>query len=347
MASQFTVKYSSFILAENAETKMIDGKLCRKMQVIRTGTFTDPRYGKFEISNAMLSDMVKNFTDGIRGITPALDYGHKSDEKAAGWFKEVVIEKGDKDFGLYAFIEMTPSGQKVLDEKEYGYLSADFDSNYKDNESGKKFGCVLLGAGLTNRPVIKHMNSVIELSEKAGKKGDDEMDEKELADFKALASTLKCGSAADLKKKLAKMKDMDDDSDDGADAKKAKQKLSEMTTQLTLEQEKNKVLDAQVKKAAKDAEFTKLLTEGKACEAQREAFLEGDMVKFVTLAEPMKTKTTGNGGGGAGAAGKDADDEILELAEKAVKEKKLSMREAISFVLSENPKLAEKRNQEK
>lgn len=136
----------------------------RKMQIIRTGTFSDPRYGIFEITPSMLQEMVKNFSEGVRGVIPALDYKHESDDVAAGWFKKLYLSEDGQE--LWAEIEMTPKGEKVLSDKEFGYVSADLDTAYTDNETHKEFGCVLLGAGLTNRPVIKRMEPVIQLSEK-------------------------------------------------------------------------------------------------------------------------------------------------------------------------------------
>ena len=65
-----------------------------------------------------------------------------------------------------ARVDWTPNGEKILAEKEFRYLSAEFDVDYTDNETPDiSHGTVLLGAGLTNRPVIKRMDAVITLSE--------------------------------------------------------------------------------------------------------------------------------------------------------------------------------------
>ena len=162
-------KSSRCILADKAPLevgKTDQGNPLRKMQILRTGAFTDPRYGTFPITSKMLDEMVKNFSEGVRGVIPSLDYKHESDDVAAGWFHKLYTKQDGNDTELWAEIEMTPRGEKTLSDKEFGYISADFDSDYCDNETGAKHGCVLLGAGLTNRPVIKRMESVIELSEK-------------------------------------------------------------------------------------------------------------------------------------------------------------------------------------
>ncbi|MCH8350738.1 MAG: hypothetical protein IIB29_10825, partial [Chloroflexi bacterium] len=49
---------------------------------------------------------------------------------------------------------------KIL-AKEFRYLSADFNMNFRDNETGKSFGGVLNGAGLTNRPRVKGMDAIL------------------------------------------------------------------------------------------------------------------------------------------------------------------------------------------
>jgi phage I-like protein len=149
-------------LIKLSETMPTNG--VRRLQVLRVGKFFNERYGNFEITANMLSEMVSNFKSGVRGVVPALDFSHDSEGVAAGWFKDLLLSENGQE--LWADIEMTPRGEKSLAEKEFGYLSAEFDSSYQTNEVPvKKVGAVLLGAGLTNRPVIKEMKSAILLSE--------------------------------------------------------------------------------------------------------------------------------------------------------------------------------------
>lgn len=138
----------------------------KDMQILKTGRFFDPRYKWFEVTEKMLSEMIANFKAGIRGIIPALDYAHDSEGKAAGWIKDLFVKEGERgQKELWGKVEVTPTAQKQLADKEWGYISSDFDDNYIDNETGKKHGAVLKGAALTNRPVIKGMDAVIQLSE--------------------------------------------------------------------------------------------------------------------------------------------------------------------------------------
>ena len=94
--------------------------------------------------------------------------------------------------------------------------------------------------------------------------------------------------------------------------------------------------------AEKTSEFSVLLSEGKACEAQREAFIAGDMKAFIEKAVPVKLAEAGHAAKPPVEDSKEPEEEVLSLAKKLSEEKKLSMKEAISQVLKNNNKLAEK-----
>lgn len=134
----------------------VDGKTTSWVTVTRTGSFTDPRYGRFEISRDMLLSMVGNFEARTLGVDVFLDVNHKPGEGAAAKLLKLTVE-GDR---LRAQVEWTPYGIDAVKTRGYQYLSAEFVDNYQDNEQGRQHGCVLLGAGLTVRPVIKRLDPV-------------------------------------------------------------------------------------------------------------------------------------------------------------------------------------------
>lgn len=334
----------------------------KPMQILKTGKFFDPRYKWFDITEKMLSEMIANFNKKIRGIIPALDYAHESEGIAAGWIKSLELRKENGVTELWGNIELTPKAQKTLSDKEFGYISADFDDSYTDNETGLKHGCVLLGAALTNRPVIKGMDAVIQLSEKESKlletketKGvsmqQEEMEkkladaEKLLGDYKKLMEDAGVASMEELMKLIAAKKQ---ESVEMGDMKKDEKELGDKTELMDVKKElmdAKKELAEEKKKSAlveKDAEFTKLLSEGKAVAAQREAFIEGDMKKFVELSVPTKLSEDGSSRTPHSNTG-DADDEILKEAKKLSEEKKMPINKAISEVLLTNKQLATKR----
>jgi hypothetical protein len=384
MANSYKMQMTRFILGNDGLVSSDSGDRIRKMQILRTGGFSDPRYGRFDITKKMLSQMVKNFSEGVRGVIPALDYKHDSEDVAAGWFKNLyLVDDGNE---LWAEIEMTPKGDKVLSDKEFGYVSADFDTEYQDNENLKKFGCVLLGAGLTNRPVIKRMESVISLAEKEmdpvsekisklvkegypqdqavaialdmERKGKLSEEEKQMEE-KMKEMETKC---SDMEKKMGDCeKSMGDmkmlmDAAPGMSIeqmielmKKAMEakapeapEAPEMEIELAAAKKELAEVKGKLELNEKNSEFEKLLSEGKAVEAQRESFVAGDMKDFIAKSVPVKLAEQGHAKNPPVETEKDPQEEILSQAKKLSEEKKISMKDAISSVLKNNPKLAEK-----
>lgn len=140
-----------------------EGRTTSWVTVTRTGKFSDPRYGQFEISREMLLSMVRNFDARTYGQDIFIDVSHRPTDGAAGKVVKLTVE-GDR---LRALVEWTPFGVEAIKVKGFAYLSAEFHENWQDNEAGNTHGCVLLGAGLTVRPVIKRLDPVL-LSEVGG-----------------------------------------------------------------------------------------------------------------------------------------------------------------------------------
>ncbi len=137
-----------------------DGKRTSTVTITRTGTFTDPRYGQFEITREMLLAIVENFKKRVFGQDIFIDVAHRPDQGAAGKVLSLAVE-GNR---LRAEVEWTDYGIEAVRKRGYQYLSAELHENYVDNEQGQAHGPVLLGAGLTIRPVIKRLDPV-QLSE--------------------------------------------------------------------------------------------------------------------------------------------------------------------------------------
>ncbi len=137
-----------------------EGATTSWVTVTRTGSFSDPRYGKFDITKPMLLSMVQNFDARVFGQDVFIDVAHNPSGGAAGKIIKLSVE-GDR---LRALVEWTPFGLASIREKGYRYLSAEYHENWQDNEAGKKHGPTLLGAGLVIRPCIKRLDP-IQLSE--------------------------------------------------------------------------------------------------------------------------------------------------------------------------------------
>lgn len=140
-----------------------EGKRTSWVTITRTGTFSDPRYGEFTITRDMLLAMVGNFDKRAYGQDIFIDVSHRPQDGAAGKVTKLTVE-GDR---LRALVEWTDFGIDAIQKRGFVYLSAEYHENFKDNEKGERHGPVLLGAGLTVRPVIKGLDPVL-LSEAVG-----------------------------------------------------------------------------------------------------------------------------------------------------------------------------------
>lgn len=307
----------------------------KKIQILRTGIFHDPKYPKpIPVTKDILLSLVKNFKNNVRKIDLAIDYKHDSDDIAAGWFKELELSEDGE--GLFAEIDWTKQGAQKLSEKEFRYVSADFQFNYIDNETKENFGPTLLGAGLTNRPVIKGMQPAVELNENSnGNNNGGNMDpkDKEIADLKA--------KIAELEAKAPK--------EDAPEMSALKKQLADMTAKCAEYEMASKQAAEKAQLAEKKTKFDTMLSEGKCVEAQRESFMKDDFKAFTDLAQPLKLSEVGNGGDGKGAKGgkegeeKTAEDELIAFAETKMKENKdLDFGAAFRVALAEKPELAKK-----
>lgn len=339
-----------------SEPVVSEGQIPARVQLIKTGTYYDARYGDFSITKEILLSMKKNFDAKVMKIDPAIDYKHDSDDVAAGWITALSVEQGEKGFELWADVKWTPNGSRVLSDREFRYLSADFTNDYVDNETAKHYGPTLKGAGLTNRPVIKGMAPAVQLTE-----GKDEMAKLEELEeqIKLLADKNKKleEEMADLKKGDADDADDEDENDDQGDDSEdsvdsLKKKLAEsqkvcadMQKKLDEYAEKDKAAQKDKAMAERKSAFDKMLSEGKAVEAQREPFMKSDMIKFAELSSKVNFGGKGHGNDPQ-TLSDDPDTEIMKLAEKKVTDKQATtIGEAISQVLTENKELAERRKQ--
>lgn len=140
--------------------QLADGATQTWVTLTRTGNFSDPRYGDFAITPDMLAQMVSNFDKRVLGQDVFIDVSHKLSDGAAAKVLKLSVEGGR----LRALVEWTPFGIDAIKQRGFAYLSAEYHEAWKDNEQQQPHGCVLLGAGLTVRPVIKHLDPV-QLSE--------------------------------------------------------------------------------------------------------------------------------------------------------------------------------------
>ena len=297
----------------------------KKVQLLRAGNFFhDGR--DIKISNHDLKNMVKNFSEKVRGIDLMIDFSHNSEGEAAGWIKNLVLS--DNDNQLWAEVDWTPSGLKSLENKAFKYISADFSFDYKDNEKLDSYGATLFGAGLTNRPVVKSMEPIVlsennNLNSEVTKMANGDYEKEALQEgegneeLEALIKQLKDDLLKKDEELIALRKELEENK------LEKEERLAEMEKEKELG-EKNKAFD-------------KKLSEGLVVEAQRNPFIENDMEKFLSLQHEIKLSETGTSKEPESKMNKENfEAKVIALAEKKAKEEKLPIDEAIGKVLKEN-----------
>lgn len=311
------------------------------VQILRATKFQHPTHGLIEITPETLKQMKENFDKKVRRQDIAIDYFHDNEGIAAGWITELFFNDADAN-ELWAKVDWTRPALQKLEDKELRYFSPEFSFQWTDPETGVQYENVLFGGGLTNRPQVKDMAPIV-LKEVKG----EEMDKiKELE-----------GQIVKLNEQIAAQGEAEKKMQEGMDAKAAmiqelEAKIAEMMKQLEALKGENDTMmkeNAEMKKDValkeKENKFNVMLSEGKVCEAQRKAYLDGDMDEFTKNAGKVNLNEKGNSENkNDEGKSENVDDEILKLAEKKVKEDKITMAEAISVVLKENPELKAKRN---
>lgn len=335
------------------------------VQILRCGKFNHPKYGEFEITPVTLAEMKANFEAGVRGVDLAVDYFHESDKEAAAWFDRLYLAEDGTE--LWAEVRWTKRAQTMLGEREVRYFSPDFAFQWTDPESGVTYRNVLFGGGLTNRPFVKDMAAIV-----AHEQEGTHMNEEEKKQFKAMQEAIiklseavappappapakpaaddmaaRKAAKAKLKAQLAEYDDVpEEDEQTGKDGESDDIDVEDLKKQLADAQASNKKLLAEKaaaeeakKMAEKTAEFNVMLSEGKACAAQKDAFMKGDVVAFAKLAQPINLSERGSTGDSGAGGGEDRAERVLKLAEEKVKaDPKLKLVDAISLAQKEIPK---------
>lgn len=112
------------------------------------------------ITEADLDKAIENFERywKPRGGVP-VDYDHSflesGDSTAAGW----IVSMERKGLSLFETVKWTPKAAQQIRDKEYRFYSAEFTSDWINEEGGHEGFTVLAGA-LTNRPFLRGLTPV-------------------------------------------------------------------------------------------------------------------------------------------------------------------------------------------
>ena len=142
------------VLVDSGFPEALTGKTETRFvyNLLPVGKFYDKRYGEIFVSDQLLQQMESNF-----GKYPAykvpVKIGHGDGAPSPG----EVIEIEAKPEGLEITMTLDRETSEAIQKKQYRYMSAEFDEDYQDKETGKPVGAVLLGAALVNQPANPYM----------------------------------------------------------------------------------------------------------------------------------------------------------------------------------------------
>jgi phage I-like protein len=296
-------------------------KATSEIQILKAGMYYHEWYGELDLNREVLAAMVKNFDDKVIPNDLMIDYNHVREE-AAGWILKMYLKNDGSE--LWAKIQWTRPGLQHLDDKTYRYISADIHDDYMNAATMQRYGVTLAGAALTNRPFIKGMSPTVPLNELTGGNA---MDLKDLQKQNTALSEQVTALKEAKDKEVKALTDMNED----------------QKKQITALSDEVKALKASNEKNAKEAQFAVLLSTGKAVPAQKDAFIEGDMIKFAELAGAVNPAAKGSAIdpklSTAELSADQKQDKLIELSDKYAEENKVSHGVAISEVRKLHPEL--------
>lgn len=341
-----------------------DGKDHNTVQILKAGKF-DWWGEPLHITREFMEGMKKNFDDNVKQGELAVDFFHRSHEEAAGWIKDVILKDDDT---LWINVDWTDEATDKIKSKKIKYMSIDFDQNYVDNETRKEYGPTINGAGLTNRPFIKGMSAVFSEEIQDFLKGIDISSEKrdaitrilddnalkgknimpiEFTEIKKECAVLSDDQKTELRKIIGQSPEVITMAEENTSFKSDNVKLKAENKLLS---DKIESSDKEAKEASHKADFDVMLSDGKAVESQREAWMENDLKKFSELSQEVNLKSKGSGatpkkkddGAKEPENAAEASAQLSELTTKKMSENKdLSYQEAGRLVFNENPEIVE------
>lgn len=337
--------------------------LTQEIELAKTGTFKDPRYGKFAITKAHFQKWIANFkelsiADGRLGIPIDIDHSpmKKGETKAAGWVKSLRVV-GDRLLGT---VEWNELGSELVKDRQYAYISPEYAHDYKD-EGGEAHGTMLVGAALTNRPFLRM--ATVSLSDDPIEFTIAASAAVEVEDEPSSDTHDHMPLIDDIKLKLGLAADADDASVLQAITTPAEQK----TLDAMAKDEGKVVLDAEAfgkltadatagADAAKslaemrfDTAWTTALDAGKVVPAQKDAFKEQyDALPDSTLtildalqpAVNVKPRGTTTGGSGSGEGPQVAEHVLSEAGDNPVDPMRAAIATRADAILLEKPSLS-------
>lgn len=157
------------------------------IEALPARVYHTPMWGEIPVTHDKLQRMIHNFHSDVRGQEIATDYDHGIDPakgmQASGWYRDFEVRPSTTDpsqMSLFAKVQFTEDAKADIKAGKYKYWSLEWDDEY-ETDSGHIVPDVVIGGGLTNRPVAKR-TMPINFSEKMWDELDDDT-QKAFADW--------------------------------------------------------------------------------------------------------------------------------------------------------------------
>lgn len=176
---QFYVDLAKSIEAN--ETAVANGETVDKnttrIEVLKTGAWATAK-GKFTLTANDLQQMAQNFNSDVRphSSTHGLPIDEEHSKKAAlGWLKEPSVEANEKGgHTLFMNAHWTTPGLEKVKDGTYKFFSPEVHFQHDDPEGTlPKLRNVLMGGGVTNRPLFKGLAGIPALTASDGTADED------------------------------------------------------------------------------------------------------------------------------------------------------------------------------
>lgn len=131
------------------------------IEALPARVYHTPQYGEVPITTDKLQRMITNFRQNVRGQEIATDYEHGLDQAkglgASGWYRDFDIRPSTDDptqMSLWTKVQFTDEAKQDIKSGKWKYWSLEWDDEYS-TDNGYVVPDVIIGGGLTNRPVAK------------------------------------------------------------------------------------------------------------------------------------------------------------------------------------------------
>jgi hypothetical protein len=279
-------------------------------QLAEYGDWVDPRGGKkpMKLDQAFCQKLSDNFKSGVGGFIPA-PLGHpKTDAELAAMNRGELIDTEAREDGFYGLIEIrddTTASQ--IDNKLIPDVSMAFTDDYQDKKTGKWVGPMLRHIGLVANPYLKGMQefepalsdsqgSAVLFSDSAVSTGGNNNEKENITmstvknerDFEVTVKYTEEGAEKEvviaagaeievpedqveavtqqITDAVAPVADDEEEEEELSDADKKAQELADREAAVAKR-------EAELSEKAAEANYERLLSEGKIVPAQKDAYL--------------------------------------------------------------------------